>query len=138
MLMAFPFFANRPFIAPLNLNGLLGFCKPQCAIGPPWKKPRKWSAKGPLPEAAIGRLFGELRKCTPLPPRPKATRLTLCGHRVDRPRIVAAAAVFRCTGVWYRLGRHHRRSADSAALLGSERLQGVLTPGGEPPSATTR
>jgi hypothetical protein len=53
MLMAFPFFANRPFIAPLNLNGLRCFCKPQCVIGPPWKKPRKWSAKGPLPEAAL-------------------------------------------------------------------------------------
>ena len=58
MLMAFPFLANRPIIVAMNLNGLLGFCKPQCAIGPPWKKPRKWSAKGPLPEAAIGRLSG--------------------------------------------------------------------------------
>ena len=81
MLMAFPFLANRPVIAPLNLNGLLGFCKPQCAIGPPWKKPRKWCAKGLSSEAAIGRLFGE-PKCTPVPPRPKAARLTPLRHFV--------------------------------------------------------
>jgi hypothetical protein len=75
MLVAFPFPANRPFIAAMNLNGLIGFCKPQYGIGPPWKKPRKWSAKGPLPEAGLGRLSGELRKYTPVPPRPKATRI---------------------------------------------------------------
>jgi hypothetical protein len=28
MLMAFPFLAYRPFIAPLNLTGLRGSCKP--------------------------------------------------------------------------------------------------------------
>jgi hypothetical protein len=40
------------------------------------EKPRKWSAKGPLPEAGLGRLSGKRRKCTPVAPRPKATRLT--------------------------------------------------------------
>jgi hypothetical protein len=76
MLMAFPFLANQPIIAAMNLNGLLGFCKPQCAIGPPWKKPRKWSAKGPLPRGCYRSAFGE-RKCTRVPPRSKATRLPI-------------------------------------------------------------
>ena len=82
MLTVFPFPANRPIIAAINLNGLLGFCKPQCGIGPPWKKPRKWSAKGPLPGDWSGSAFGELRKRTPVPPWSEATRMTLFGQRV--------------------------------------------------------
>jgi hypothetical protein len=45
MLRAFPFLANRPFLAPLNLNGLRGFCKPECGVAAEDGTPR-WPPMG--------------------------------------------------------------------------------------------
>jgi hypothetical protein len=76
-LIALPFLANRPVIAPLNLNGLRCFCKPETLASPPRMTTRRsGSAKGVSCGCQFRSAFGELRKCTQVPPRPKATRLT--------------------------------------------------------------
>jgi hypothetical protein len=57
MLMVFPFLANRPNIAAMNLNGLLGFCKPQCAMGHRGRSRASGPLKGLSPEAGLGSGF---------------------------------------------------------------------------------
>jgi hypothetical protein len=66
MLMAFPFLANRPFIPPLNLNGLRCFCKPEICVRPLGRSFHRRHTSGNI--KSIGAASGErggLRLCWP-------------------------------------------------------------------------
>jgi hypothetical protein len=68
------FFCKPPSYRAFESQWLAVLLQTRTLASPPRMTTRRsGSPKGGSPVAAMGPLSGELRKCTPLPPRPKAT-----------------------------------------------------------------